>query len=77
MLSAPRLVVQQQEVRRDSAYAAELGVEGTPTFFIGRVEGDRLVDAMPLVGAQPYAVYMQWIERFLSEQIALRPIMSP
>lgn len=68
---------QQQEVRRDAAYAAELGVEGTPTFYIGRVEGERLVDAIPVVGAQPYGVYMQWVERLLSEQLALRPIMSP
>ncbi len=68
---------QQQEVRRDAAYAAELGVEGTPTFFIGRIEGEQLVDAVPVVGAQPYGAYMQWIERLLSEQIALRPIMSP
>ena len=68
---------QQQEVRRDSAFAAELGVEGTPTFFIGRIDGDHLVDAVPVVGAQPYGAYMQWIERLLSEQIALRPIMSP
>lgn len=68
---------QQQEVRRDAAFAAELGVEGTPTFFIGRIDGDHLVDAVPVVGAQAYGAYMQWIERLLSEQIALRPIMSP
>ena len=66
---------QLQEVRRDANFAAELGVEGTPTFYIGRVEGDRLVEAVPLVGAQPYGAYMQWIERFLSAQIALRAIM--
>ena len=58
---------QKKLVEDDLQYAQSLGVEGTPTFFIGRIEGDKLVDAMPLVGAQPYSVFAQIIES-LSEQ---------
>lgn len=48
--------------------AAALGIEGTPTFLIGRVEGDRLVDALTVVGAQPYPALAQVIDSFLKEQ---------
>jgi protein-disulfide isomerase len=56
-----------REVRNDLAYAATLGVQGTPTFFIGRVQGDGLVDAVPMVGVQPYAVFAQALEYFLNQ----------
>lgn len=46
--------------------AAAFGVDGTPTFFIGRVEGDRLVDAHVVVGAQPYPALAQVIDSLLS-----------
>lgn len=48
--------------------AAALGIEGTPTFLIGRVEGDRLVDALTVVGAQPFPALAQVIDSFLDAQ---------
>lgn len=48
--------------------AAALGIEGTPTFLIGRVEGGRLLDALTVVGAQPYPALAQVIDSFLEEQ---------
>ncbi len=50
---------QQDAIAKDLSYAERLGVQGTPTFFIGRLEGDRLVDAVRLVGAQPYSAFVQ------------------
>jgi protein-disulfide isomerase len=41
------------EVENDARYAAELGVTGTPTFFI---------NGIPLVGAQPLQVFAQIID---------------
>ena len=45
------------EVEADARYAAELGVTGTPTFFINGV---------PLVGAQPLSRFTQVIENELN-----------
>lgn len=59
---------QKKLVEDDLRYAQSLGVEGTPTFYIGRIEGDQLVDAIPLVGAQPYPVFAQIIESLSKEQ---------
>jgi protein-disulfide isomerase len=41
------------EVENDARYAAELGVTGTPTFFI---------NGIPLVGAQPLEIFRQLID---------------
>jgi protein-disulfide isomerase len=59
---------QKKRVEDDLRYAQSLGVEGTPTFFIGRIEGDQLVDATPLVGAQPYPAFTQIIESLSKQQ---------
>jgi protein-disulfide isomerase len=48
--------------------AAAFGIDGTPTFLIGRVEGDRLVDALTVVGAQPFPALAQVIDSLLEEQ---------
>lgn len=42
-----------QEVQADARYASELGVSGTPTFFI---------NGIPLVGAQPFDRFAEVIE---------------
>jgi protein-disulfide isomerase len=44
----------EQHISEDISYANTLGVSGTPSFFIGRIEGDKLVDVTALVGALPY-----------------------
>ncbi len=48
---------QKEEVLADQAYAAQLGVTGTPTFFI---------NGIPLVGAQPFEAFQQIIESELN-----------
>jgi protein-disulfide isomerase len=50
----------QDEVQADLDWAANLGVRSTPTFFI---------NGIPLVGAQPYEVFKQVIEKELAGEI--------
>ena len=59
---------QKKQVEDSLQYAQTLGVEGTPTFFIGRIEGNQLVDATPLVGAQPYPVFARIIDSLSKQQ---------
>ncbi len=47
----------QAEVEADFSYAAALGVQSTPTFF---------VNGIPVVGAQPYAVFKSLVDQELS-----------
>lgn len=54
------------EVDNELLYAQSLGVTGTPTFFIGRIEGDKLVDARRLVGAQSGGSFSSIIEAQLA-----------
>ena len=48
----------RQEVQADSSYGSQIGVSGTPTFFINGIK---------LVGAQPYAAFQQVIEAELAK----------
>lgn len=52
-------------VESDAAAAAALGIEGTPTFFVGRVEGRRVIEAIPMIGLQPYEAMAGVIESLL------------
>ena len=49
----------RQEVQNDFAYGSQVGVSGTPTFFINGIR---------LVGAQPYQAFQQVIEAELANQ---------
>jgi protein-disulfide isomerase len=51
---------QNPEVQADYEYAANLGVRSTPTFF---------VNGIPLVGAQPFEVFQDLIDRELAGEI--------
>jgi protein-disulfide isomerase len=51
-----------EAVRADSAYAASLGITGTPSFFIGRIEGDKLIEVQSLIGAQPFESFAAIID---------------
>jgi protein-disulfide isomerase len=53
------------KIRKDAGYASTLGVTGTPTFFIGKLEGDKVVDVKGLVGALPYESFAAVIDRML------------
>jgi protein-disulfide isomerase len=50
----------QEEVIADLEWAVDLGVRSTPTFFI---------NGLPLVGAQPYEVFKQVIDKELAGEI--------
>lgn len=52
-------------VDSDARTAADLGVEGTPTFFVGRIDGQRVVDAIPMIGIHPYETMAGVIESLL------------
>lgn len=54
------------KVEQDLSYGEDLGISGTPTFFIGRIKGNKLVDAIPIVGAQPYSVFSRIINTYLN-----------
>jgi protein-disulfide isomerase len=47
-----------QTVREESATAASLGIRGTPSF---------LINGRPLIGAQPFEVFQQYIEAEISK----------
>lgn len=49
-----------QEVEDDYQYAAQLGIQSTPTFFL---------NGIPLIGAQPYEVFKDVIERELAGEL--------
>ena len=52
----------QQEVDRDIAYGESLGVSATPTFFIGRIDEGKLVDAQRIVGARTNAEFKRFVD---------------
>jgi protein-disulfide isomerase len=51
---------QKDEIQADFEYASNLGVRSTPTFFI---------NGIPLVGAQPFEVFKQVIDKELAGEI--------
>lgn len=56
---------QAQSVDEDLAYGQSLTVQGTPHYFIGRVEGGQLVNVLRVNGAQPYELFSKVIESLL------------
>lgn len=65
------------KVDADIAYGQRVGVSGTPAFFIGRVEGNKIVDAKRLVGAQHYSRFFQVIDSFLDKKSIANLIRKP
>ena len=56
---------QMDEVMRDTRYGASLGIRGTPAFFIGRIEGNSIVEVTPVIGAQPISAFTRAIGQAL------------
>jgi protein-disulfide isomerase len=56
---------QVKEVEKDLAYGQSVGIRGTPHYFVGRIEGDQVVDVKPLSGAQPYQAFANIIDPLL------------
>ncbi|WP_447963481.1 DsbA family protein [Nitrospira sp. Ecomares 2.1] len=57
---------QIQRVEADVVYGQEIGVNGTPTFFIGRVENGQLTDPKEVSGTQPLSAFSRIIEPLLA-----------
>jgi len=56
---------QVERIRQDMVDAQNLGIRGTPTFYIGRLEGNKIVDAQQIVGALPYNYFRNALEKAL------------
>jgi len=53
-----------EKIDADMSLGQKNGVSGTPKFFIGRIKNNKLVDAIPLSGAQSYQVFERIINTF-------------
>jgi protein-disulfide isomerase len=57
------------EIDKDGAEAKRVGITGTPTFVIGKADGDKLSGTV-VVGAQPLNAFKSAIDKLLPEQPA-------
>lgn len=55
-------------IQKDSADAAALQINGTPTFVVGKISDGNL-DGVRLVGAQPYGQFDQLMQSLLKERM--------
>jgi protein-disulfide isomerase len=60
----------EQFVMRDTAEALRLGINGTPSFVLGRIEGDELSVAHLFRGAPGYEAFAQVIDKLLKPERA-------
>ena len=56
---------QLENVEQDLVDGRALGVRGTPTFFIGTIEGNKVISASRIVGALPYNFFKQSLDKAL------------
>jgi len=56
------------DIDRDMAQGVSLGVNGTPTFFVGKTTPADAMEAQRIVGAQPYPVFEAQIKALLGER---------
>ncbi|ABV87098.1 thioredoxin domain-containing protein [Shewanella pealeana] len=54
------------KVDQDVAYGSSLGIRGTPSFVIGRVENGQLISPKLVVGAQSYQTFALLIDELLA-----------
>jgi protein-disulfide isomerase len=54
-----------ETLNREMEAATKLGVRGSPAFFIGRLDGDRIVDAVAISGARSYSVFAKEVDLLL------------
>ncbi len=57
----------QEEIDKDIADAGTIGAGGTPAFFIGKSDSSGTIEAVKIVGAQPYATFKAAIDQALSQ----------
>lgn len=53
-------------VHSDVSYGESIGVRGTPTFFVGRIDGTNLVDINQITGDQAYRAFSNSIDSLLN-----------
>lgn len=51
-----------KEIEKDIAYAGIIGISGTPSFFIGRLQEGKIVAAKMISGAQPFSSFAEAID---------------
>jgi protein-disulfide isomerase len=56
------------KIAQDIAYGRSLGVRGTPSFVIGRIENDQLITPKLVVGAQSYETFALVLNELLAQQ---------
>ena len=61
------LVVSKSEIDKDNADGAKVGINGTPSFFVGKSTPDGTIDGTIIVGAQPYAQFKAMIDAELAK----------
>jgi len=54
------------EIKADLADASKYGANGTPTFFVGKSTTTGTISGVKISGAQPYEVFVENIEGFLT-----------
>ncbi|WP_299805996.1 thioredoxin domain-containing protein [uncultured Shewanella sp.] len=54
------------KVQQDVAYGSSLGIRGTPSFVIGRVEDGQLISPKLVVGAQSYQTFAVLLDELLA-----------
>lgn len=55
----------KDEISQDASYGNQVGVDGTPAFFVGTIEGNKIVNVTRLVGAQPFDTFKKVIDEKL------------
>jgi len=53
---------QKEGVAADFSYGTEVGTRGTPNFFIGRIEGDSVVDVVQISGSRSVEAFDRAIQ---------------
>ena len=56
---------ESKKVDQELAYGQSLTVQGTPHYFVGRIEGGQLVDVKRVNGAQPFEAFSKVIDSLL------------
>lgn len=56
----------KDEVAKDNADAAKAGINGTPSFFVGKSTPNGEIDGTVIIGAQPYAAFQAAIDQALA-----------
>lgn len=57
-----------EEVKKDLMDGQTVGVEGTPTFFVGYTGTDKTIQGFTIGGARPYAVFKEAFDKLLQEK---------